>query len=69
MSALNIHLFPDRDVSNSYIRGLILKYKTVFPNYRFFIHNNQYGHEKDYGVPEWKISDFMWEEKINNNIV
>lgn len=69
MPALNIHLFPDRDVSNSYIRGLILKYKTVFTNYRFFIHNNQYGHEKDYGVPEWKISDFMWEEKINNNIV
>lgn len=66
---LEIHLFPDKDVSNSYIRNIILKYKIVFPMYRFFIHNNQYGNEKDYGVPEWKISDFMWEEKINNNLV
>ena len=66
---LNIHIFPDRDVPNSYIRNIILKHKVNFPMYRFFIHNNQYGNEKDYGVPEWRISDFMWEEKINNHII
>ena len=65
---LEIHTFPDKDVSNADIRKIILKYKAVFPMYRFFIHNNQYANEKDYGVPEWRISDFMWEEKINNHI-
>ena len=57
------------DVSNSDIRRIILRYKSVFPMYRFFIHNNQYANGKDYGVPEWRISDFMWEEKINNNLI
>ena len=56
-------------LSNSDIRRIILRYKSVFPMYRFFIHNNQYANEKDYGVPEWRISDFMWEEKINNNLI
>lgn len=65
---LEIHTFPDKDVSNSFIRKIILQFKEVFPMYRFFIHNNQYANEKDYGVPEWRISDFMWEEKSNNNI-
>ena len=66
---LEIHTFPDKDVSNSYIRNIILKFKSTFPMYRFFIHNNQYANEKDYGVPEWKISDFFWEEKCNNNLI
>lgn len=66
---LEIHTFPDKDVSNSDIRRIILRYKSVFPMYRFFIHNNQYANEKDYGVPEWRISDFMWEEKINNDLI
>ena len=66
---LEIHVFPDRDVSNSIIRNIVYKFKSIFPMYRFFIHNNQYGNEKDYGVPEWRISDFMWEEKMNNNLI
>lgn len=65
---LEIHTFPDKDVSNSIIRNIILKFKETFPMYKFYIHNNQYANEKDYGVPEWRISDFMWEEKSNGNI-
>lgn len=66
---LEIHMFPDKDVPNPTIRNIILNTKSIFPMYRFFIHNNQYANEKDYGVPEWKISDFMWEEKLNNHII
>lgn len=66
---LEIHTFPDKDVSNSYIRNIILGFKSTFPMYRFFIHNNQYANEKDYGVPEWRISDFYWEEKNNSNLI
>lgn len=66
---LEIHIFPDKDVSNSFIRNIISGVKSVFPMYRFFIHNNQYKNEKDYGVPGWRISDFYWEEKCNNNVI
>ena len=55
--------FPDKDVPNYTIKNTIWKFKSAFPMYRFFIHNNKYENEKDYGVPENRISDFMWEEK------
>lgn len=60
-TSLEIHMFPDKDVSNGDIMEIIKRY-SFFP-YKFFIHNNTYGTEKDYGVPEWKISDFYWEVK------
>ena len=58
---VEIHLFPDKDVSNTDIRTIIGQY--AFLPYTFFVHNNTYSNEKDYGVPEWRISDFKWQEK------
>lgn len=60
---MEVHYFPDKDVPNYTIKNTIWKFKSAFPMYRFFIHNNKYENEKDYGVPENRISDFMWEEK------
>jgi hypothetical protein len=56
--SMEVHCFPDADVETSDILNIIEKYK-VFP-YTFFMHRNNYGKEKDFGVPAWRINDNMW---------
>lgn len=66
-SDVEFHLFPDKDVSNGDIRKIFEEFSYL--RYRYFIHNNKHSDEKDYGVPEWRISDYMWEEKTNFDII
>lgn len=58
---MEVHYFPDKDVPIRDIKLIINKFKPAF-GYRFFIHNNTYRNEKDYGVPAWRINDTFWEE-------
>lgn len=57
---MEVHYFPDKDVPVSEIKRVINKFKVY--GYSFFIHQNTYRNEKDYGVPEWRINDTFWRE-------
>lgn len=58
---LEIHIYPDNDVSRSYILDII-NFLSSF-KYTFYIHRNVYSGEKDFGVPINRIAETI--DKIN----
>ena len=51
-----IHIYPDNDVDNYSLKGLILKSITLLPA-DIYIHRNRFNGEKDFGVPLNRIID------------
>lgn len=56
--SMEVHFFPDKDVSNEFITNISNKYNMF--GYKYYLHRNQYPNQKDFGVPEWNINDFYY---------
>lgn len=56
--SMEVHFFPDKDVEDKMITSVLKNY-TAF-GYKFYLHRNTYGKEKDFGVPSWRINDFCY---------